>query len=255
MIFLNSVYKYVDINDGERIRIISIHEDSVYIVNIDANTSMPQKVLISKIQDEIEQQKLIRIKDPFSRTIKDSELSKIQIQKRNEQWSFIEKYWEVNISEILNKSTRNQRLSEISDEAGISISKVKKIFSRYWQRGMSKNSLLPDYINSGGKGKEKKLAENKIGRPKKVDYHGEVKEGINITDDVKKQFEYGINKYYMNTTKVNLKEVYTLILRDFYSEKVKDDSGEGYVLWDEGAIPSYQQFYYWYRKNQNIKKK
>ncbi|GAA0752013.1 hypothetical protein [Clostridium sartagoforme] len=58
---------------------------------------------------------------------------------------------------------------------------------------MNKNSLLPDYINSGGKGKEKNLSQNKVGRPKRADYDGNIVEGINITNDVKKHFEIAIN--------------------------------------------------------------
>ena len=43
MISINSVYKYVDLEDGERIRIIEIQEEYVYFVNIDSITSMPYR--------------------------------------------------------------------------------------------------------------------------------------------------------------------------------------------------------------------
>lgn len=80
---------------------------------------------------------------------------------------------------------------------------MKKLFSRFWQRGMNKNSLLLEYINSGGKGKERKLGENKVGRPSKADYYGEVVEGINITDEVKQHIEFAIN----NIIEIQIKQV------------------------------------------------
>ena len=38
MITVNSVFKYVDIDNGERIRIIDVIENNIYIVNIDSVT-------------------------------------------------------------------------------------------------------------------------------------------------------------------------------------------------------------------------
>ncbi|GFZ33809.1 hypothetical protein CSC2_43350 [Clostridium zeae] len=250
MISLNSVFKY---ENGERMRIIEIIEPFAYLVNIDAATSMPKKELITTIEDELESEKLIQIKDPFSRMIEDKELSKIQIEKRDRDWEFVTKYIVLYKAELLEKNNRTNKLEDISKQSGVSLTKVKKTLSRYWQRGMNKNALLPDYINSGGKGKEKKLSDSKVGRPKRVDYNGEVIEGINITEDVKRHFNFAINKYYRSKTKISLKEAYTLMLRDFYSDPYKEAGELKYRVWDNGRIPTYDQFYYWFRKNQDVK--
>lgn len=254
MISINSVFKYVNNENGERIRIINVIEFHVYIVNIDAVTSMPRKELLTTIEDEIEGEKLIAIKDPFSRIINEKELSELQINKRNAAWEFIEKYWQTNEYELLEKSHRENKLMEIANTSGLSLTKVKKIFSRYWQRGMNKNALLPDYINSGGKGKEKKLSDLKVGRPAKVDYLGDSVEGINITDDVKKHVQFVINKYYRNGKKISLKETYTLMLRDFYSDVYRENNEIKHIVWENERIPKYNQFYYWFKKFEDVKK-
>lgn len=254
MISINSVFKRVDNENGERIRIINVIEFYVYLVNIDAVTSMPRKELLTTIEEEIEGEKLIAIKDPFSRIINEKELSQLQINKRNAAWEFIEKYWQTNEYELLEKSHRENKLMEIADTSGLSLTKVKKIFSRYWQRGMNKNALLPDYINSGGKGKEKKLSNLKVGRPAKVDYLGDSIEGINITDDVKKQVQFIINKYYRNGKKISLKEAYTQMLRDFYSDVYRENNEIKHIVWDNERIPKYNQFYYWFKKFEDVKK-
>lgn len=251
MISVNAVFKY---ETGERIRIVDIIVPFVYLVDIDAVTSMPKKELLKAIEDEFVSKKLVEIKDPFARIISEKDLSEIQLSKRNEDWDFILKYWEYNKDDLLEKNKRNDKLEEIANSSGKSMTKVKKIFSRYWQRGMNKNALLPDYINSGGKGKEKKLKETKVGRPKKPDCNGNVIDGINITDIVKTHFQVAINKYYRKKNKITLKETYTLMLRDFYSDAYKEHEEIKYRVWDTSRIPTYDQFYYWFKRSEDIKK-
>lgn len=254
MIEINSVYKYVDDVSKERIRVIDMIDDYIYIVNIDGATSMPRKELIETIVQEITTEKLVSIKDPFARIIDEKNLSELQISKRENDWKIILKFWDPNKIGLLEKKYRNKIFEEISEQAGISVPKVKKLFSRYWQRGMNKNALLPDYINSGARGKERKLADLKVGRPRKVDYEGESIKGINITDEVKQHFQLSINKYYRNNKKISLKETYIFMLRDFYSDSYKENNEIKHKVWDKSRIPTYTQFYYWFRKNEDIKK-
>lgn len=254
MISINSVFKYIDEENGERIRVIDIIEDYVYLVNVDAVTSMPRKELLKTLEEELDGEKLIIIKDPFARIVNEKELSEIQINKRNVNWSFIEKYWNPNKYELLEKNHRENKLKEIANSSGWSLTKVKKLFSRYWQRGMNRNSLLPDYINSGGRGKEKKLADLKVGRPKRESYLEDFTEGINVTDEVKKHFQFAINKYYRNNKKISLRETYTLMLRDFYSDIYRENGEIRHIVWDSSRIPKYNQFYYWFKKFEDVKK-
>ncbi|WP_061312747.1 Mu transposase C-terminal domain-containing protein [Clostridium botulinum] len=254
MIDINSVYKYVEDSKEEKIRIIDIIDDYTYIVSINGVTSMPRKELLATILQDINAEKLILTKDPYSRIIDETSLSELQISKRDFDWKVILKFWNENKMELLEKKYRNKIFKEISEQVGISVPKVKKLFSRYWQRGMNKNSLLPDYINSGARGKERKLTDIKVGRPKRANYEGEVIEGINITEEVKKHFQVSINKYYRNNKKLSLKETYMLMLSDFYSDIYKEDDEIKHRVWDKSRVPTYNQFYYWFKKDENIKK-
>lgn len=254
MIDINSVYKYVEDSKEEKIRIIDIIDDYTYIVSINGVTSMPRKELLATILQDINAEKLILTKDPYSRIIDETSLSELQISKRDFDWQVILKFWNEDKMELLEKKYRNKIFKEISEQVGISVPKVKKLFSRYWQRGMNKNSLLPDYINSGARGKERKLTDIKVGRPKRANYEGEVIEGINITEEVKKHFQVSINKYYRNNKKLSLKETYMLMLSDFYSDIYKEDDEIKHRVWDKSRVPTYNQFYYWFKKDENIKK-
>lgn len=43
MITVNSVFKYIDVENGKTIRVIDLETNVASIVNIDTATSMPQK--------------------------------------------------------------------------------------------------------------------------------------------------------------------------------------------------------------------
>lgn len=185
--------------------------------------------------------------DPYAKAIPDNELTEVQIRKREEDWYIVEKYILHNMSELLNKQGRENKIQEIVKDSGLGKTKVKKLLSRYWQRGMNKNAMLPDYANSGGKGRSKSLTNTKIGRPRRVNISGNYQTGININDEVKVQFEHAINKYYRKTNNYSLTDVYHFILRDFYSDRYKENGEMKYHVWDASRIPSYNQFYYWFK--------
>lgn len=252
MIYINQVLQSV--KDSTRIRIIEIEESYVYIVNIDANTSMPKKELYSSLITDIEQKEWLIITDPFTRGVAEEDLTKVQIQKRDKDWEIIQTYCLEHMNSLLQKNGREVKIKEIAEELNVTPTKVKKLLSRYWQRGMNKNAMLPDYANSGGRGKTKKLSHDKVGRPRRVTINGEYRSGINITDEIKTQFDRAINKYYRKSNNYTLKDVYHFILRDFYSDRYKENGEIQYRIWESNRIPSYHQFYYWFKKIEDPKK-
>lgn len=252
MIYINQVLQYTA--DSQRIRIIEIEESYAYVVNIDTTSAMPKRELYSHLELELTQGELLIVADPFARAIPDSELTPVQKSKRDMDWETVEKFILPNMGELLRKQGREAKIIEIASESGLGKTKVKKLLSRYWQRGMNKNAILPDYANSGGKGKTKKLSDEKVGRPRSVTVNGEYRSGINITDEVKTQFEHAINKYYRKANNYSLKDVYHFILRDFYSDRYKENGDIQYRIWEPNRIPSYHQFYYWFKKLEDPKK-
>ncbi|WP_375199898.1 Mu transposase C-terminal domain-containing protein [Bacillus sp. RS11] len=252
MIYINQVLQYTA--DSQRIRIIEIEESYAYIVNIDTTSAMPKRELYSHLEIELEQGELLRISDPFAKAIPDDELTSVQISKRDEDWATVENFILPNMKELLKKKGREVKIIEITAESGLGKTKVKKLLSRYWQRGMNKNAMLPDYANSGGRGKTKNLSNDKVGRPRRVTVNGEYRSGINITEEIKTQFEHAINKYYRKANNYSLKDVYHFILRDFYADRYKEDGEIQYRIWEANRIPSYHQFYYWFKKLEDPKK-
>jgi hypothetical protein len=252
MIHINQVFQYSC--NSKRFRVIDIQESYVYIVDIDTTSAMPTQELYTSLETDINQGELLAVSDPYVKAILDNELTEVQFQKREKDWDIVEKFIIPNMNNLLKKKGREKKISEIVMQTGLGKTKIKKILSRYWQRGMSKNAMLPDYINSGGRGKEKTLSKEKAGRPRRVTVSGEIQTGINITEEVKLQFEHSINKYYRKTNNFSLNDVYHFILRDFYSDRYKENGEIKYRVWEANRIPSYHQFYYWFKKLEDPKK-
>lgn len=253
MIAKNEVFQYVNNDNGERLRVVHLSGDNIYYVNIDAVSSMPQKGNIEKLETEYANKILIRIPDPYLTIYTDNELTDIQKEKRDKDWIIVTKYLTEYEDELLSKNKREGIFTKIAEENNLSISKVRKIFARFWQRGMTKNALIPDYTKSGARGKERKLIQTKVGRPRKTNYAGESTTGINITEDIKKIIEISIEKFYRRK-KLTIKETYNQMLKYYFSDKIPENGELKYIVFNETRIPSYHQFYHWFRKFKDVKK-
>lgn len=200
-------------------------------------------------EDEIEAGILLAVSDPFFMSQDDKYLTPKQVEKRDGDWEVINSSWQELKWQLLEKKTRDVTFDEIAEKFNLKKLKAKRLFTRFWQRGLNKNALLPDYNKSGGKGKERDLSgANKVGRPRKYALNNDLNEGINITDDVKKQFAHVIKQYYRKKEQITLTDAYEFLLRDFYSNKYVEDGEVKYSVWDASIIPSYNQFYYWFKK-------
>ena len=247
MIYVNEVY--MNVKNNEYIRIIDIdnENDIFYFVICLKTYAYPKSYKINLFIDEIDRELVVKVPDVFIKVFDENILSKKDLEKREYYWQIVDKYWRYNKHELLTDGKRRKLYKTISVEYKLSESTVKRIFSRFFERGMNKNSLLTQYSNSGGKGKEKLLKKSKIGKPKKFSEN----EGINITDDIKILFQQCIDKYYYNEKNNSIKEVYTAILRDFFSYKYYENDELKYRLFEEDKLPSYGQFYYWFKKYYN----
>src|SRR5699024_11090279 len=147
------------------------------------------------------------------------------------------------MQDLLRKQGRENKIIEVVRDSNLGKTKIKKLLTRYWQRGMTKNAMLPDYSNSGGKGKTKALTKEKVGRHRRLNINNEYQTGINITEEVKVQIEHVINKYYRKKNNYSLKDVYNFMLRNFYSDRYKENGGPTYRIEDANRKHTYHQLY------------
>ncbi|MCK1997440.1 Mu transposase C-terminal domain-containing protein [Psychrobacillus psychrodurans] len=246
MIFYNQVYQYTDKEEKNRIRVIEIDSDVTYFVELHGVTSMPKRATTMDLEAEIQSDILLHIPDPFAKSYSDKDLTEKQIQKRDEDWGIVSEGWDNLKGDLLNKKIRDRAFDKLAYQYNTSKIKVKRVFTRFWQRGLNKNAILSDYMYSGGKGRERNLINAaKVGRPRK---YMPLSTGINITEEIKKQFKYVIKKYYRKKEQPSLTDTYYYLLREFYADKYYEYNVLKYNVWDASRIPTYDQFYYWFKK-------
>jgi len=132
---------------------------------------------------------------------------------------------------------------------------VYKYLRKYWQRGKTRNALLPDYGNSGGAGKPKNAGEKKRGRPRKYGFDPDIGIGVNVDEEAKKIFRIAIARFYNDPKQNALTTAYDLMLKEFYVEDyVYEDNVRKPVLIPQEQLPSFRQFKYWFEKEKDIKK-
>lgn len=212
----------------------------------------PKAILLKQLQDEYKQvtKESSLMKEHFL-IIKDDDLSDSEQSKRNFAYDVVEFLLkEIPEPLIYDHRKRLEGIRKVEGIFNISQKTIKKYLISYWKGGKTQNALLPNYRKCGGKGKEKQLGNKKIGRPR-----GELGEGVNVTNQMKPILSKGLNKYYYTSKQNSLRTAYELMVKEYFTEKVIQKDGLKIpIIKDIDNIPSYQQFLYWYRKNNNIKK-
>lgn len=95
-------------------------------------------------------------------------LSAKQKSIRDKAWEIVEPLVAGDAEpDIFDKKIHRSLIKEAARKHGVTVTTVYKYLRKFWQRGKIKNSLLPDYENSGAAGKERKAGEKKRGKPRK----------------------------------------------------------------------------------------
>lgn len=246
----NMLIKY---NEKKVIRLLYFDKftENIFVIDVFGNR-WPYVISFDEVNRDIYESEAVIIEDNIFDIAKEISLTVAETSKRDFAWevvSFVLK--KIEEPNIYFSKYRMPVIHETSYRYNISFNTAKGYLLKYWKGGKTKNSLLPNYYNCGGRGKEKKGSKNKRGRPRKYDGNP----GVNVDDDMKKIFKAGLNKYYYNNRQNSLKTAYELTIRDYF---IKDYIVEGDkkipILEDKSEMPTYNQFYYWYRKFNNEKK-
>ena len=264
MLYVNDLIEWVNDAEESRVeRIVWIDENYIvaFVFDINNNKGVPCAQKIGEIEEAISEGIALKLKsDPWLRIVTEDNLSEKEIEIRDKAWNKISDLV-TQEPEIYDRKLRgslvNEAIAQFSDK--IAKKTLYGYLRKYWQRGKTKNALIPDYSNSGGKGKTRKDSNSiKRGRPRKYKKVAEIGEGINITEEDRKIFRIAISKFYNNRKGNFLTTAYELMLKDYYSEEiVLDDRGvRKSVLIPPNKRPTIRQFRYWYDKEQknDIKK-
>lgn len=251
-VFVNMLIRWEQEEKIERVLWMSYADNLAFLIDINANTYRPLLKEISELERCMENGSAEKIdKDPWFLFHREEEIKEKYRQIRYKAWEVVS-YILSDCGEpaIYYPSERYQCIKETSIKFGISERTIYIYLKKYWQRGMTKNALLPDYHECGGKGKEKHAGNVKRGRPRK-----NTTGGINVDDKTKRIFRLAIKKYYLTTKENSLQTAYELMRKEYYSNGFKNDNGvmKPTLLDSTKNTPTYAQFRYWFQKKRNYK--
>ena len=255
MLIVNNLISY-DTEDNEQLveRALWIDEERDIGFFIDLYSGhFPYAKTVSEVEELIEAgQARILSEEPFIRVINENEIPEKHKIARDQAWEKIRDIVGVE-PHIYDSSERRKYILKVCEIYNTHENTVVRYLKRYWQKGKTKNALLPDYYLCGGKGREKQSGQIKRGRPRK--HSNIIGDGINIDEDTKRIFRIAVNKYYYTSAKKTLSLTYELMLKEFFNTDFKiKDNVEIPIIKSYGEIPSLNQFRYWFQKERNIKR-
>jgi putative transposase len=229
MLLRNDLLRYED-GDGRTVRVLWLRPDSAgaAIIDVLADQALPTIVqLDALIQDLQEGRARLLNPDPYLVLAVESALLDGHKGIRDTAWGIIKELVEKE-PDIYRRDRRGNLLKAAMVEHEVTLKTLYRYLRRYWQRGQTPNALLPDYANSGGRGKARKFSEKKRGRPR---IYGDQK-GINVTSDIRQIFRVAVDRYYAESgSKFTLKGAYSEMIRTFFSERrIDPDLGEVFIL-------------------------
>lgn len=255
MLVINTLINW-KVEDGEknieRILWTSYSDDAAYVINIfDNNYTFFRK--LSDIEENINSGlAVIEENDPLNRILKEEDILDKHKELRNKAWGAIEGI--VNNEPLIYiPIERNRLITEVCKRDSLSANTVIKYLKKYWKRGKTINNLLPDFYLCGGRGKDKNINGDKVGRPRKnLEIIGQ---GVNVDEEIKKIFKISINKFYYTGAKNSLTTTYELMRKEFFIEDYKVQNGiKMPIIKPNSEVPTIAQFRYWFEKQRNIKK-
>lgn len=249
--------------------------DEVILINIFDERAFP----ILRSYTFIEQSHrdgLLKIleKDPFADlAVPEEELTEAQRKYRDTAWEAMAGLLEHDDAEFMIFSSKRGHLiaehirntARANDDGTISFMSTRTAYSRlrrWWQSGRRKNAFLPGFRKCGAPGKSRLGAtteidkdNRKVGRRSALAISSGRSQtgcGIKMTKDTYRRFELGVNKFYKNREERTLKQAFELTVEKYFVVGYEIVDGDPKpVLPQSDALPTLDQFTYWYNKVRN----
>lgn len=251
-LFVNMVLKDTDDNvDSDYFRVLWI--DSAYeqlvLFNLVGKQSFPVFMEVKTVLEMLNLGQLIEvIEHPYIVNILEHELDSLAKEKREERWKIIgDLVSKENMPSVFEKAKRGKMINELVSKGYVK-STIYRWLKRYWRYGQNKNTLLDNYEMCGGRGKDKKLGDKKVGAPRKRKLvRGE---GQNVTEDMKGKIKSAYTKYYAKGNNT-IQQAYIRFLDDNFATTITINNEERRILRNDIVQISLDQFIYWGKKLTN----
>lgn len=206
-----------------------------YVYEMGAKGAIPEVASLQRLVDDIGAQRArLLLTDPCA-SASDAPLPPKHVQVRERAWAIVSSLV-VNEPAIYQTRARGKLISAYCARHAISHPTVYRYLRRYWERGQTPDALLPDYRNSGGRGKTRVASANvKRGRPPTSG-----PAGMNADPQVRQTFRAAVARYAATHLQFSRRGAYRQMIEDYYRTG------------DAGALPSFGQFNYWIEKDLSL---
>jgi hypothetical protein len=138
--------------------------------------------------------------------------------------------------DLFDNLQRQRCLAHVAHTTGRCLRTLETHLRRYWQRGMTKSALLPDYCECG------RPADGNTGGRGRRPRAGEV---YQVTEEDVPRMQAAI-KHYFEEKRLSLTNAWQWLLENYY---VYEDNDGNKRLLSSGETPSYRQFAYFLKRN------
>ena len=245
---VNHLLRWTENGSLDRVLWIDLAGAGAFVIDINAATALPRFCEAESLEQARSEGRLVlETNDPTVRYTQEGSLSKEQTEKRHSAWKIVQPLVKSQPAIFLAKK-RGPLIREAMAKQGVTKQTVYRILRRYWQRGMTKNALLPDYYRSGAPGVDKPVTGKKRGRPRK---YGESL-GMNVDAEARKRFRSIITLHYAKNSVFNMAVAYRALISQYYSISEVDESTGRQRVVRLKDCPSITQFRYWYERDNDI---
>jgi hypothetical protein len=235
MLLRNDVLEYsAPAARAVRILWIDACQALAYTIELNARAAQPQMVLMrALVGDVLERRARLLLIDPYAARPAPPALPPKYLEVRARGWKVVNALAGSEPA-IYQPRQRGRMVQEYSALHGVSHPTIYRYLRRYWERGQTPDALLPDYGNSGARGKTRGAnAEVKRGRPRKSGAHP----GLNADPDIRGTFRAAVARYAATHSEFSRRAAYRQMIEDFFQDR------------DADLLPTFGQFNYWIEKD------
>lgn len=235
MLLRNDVLEYsLPVARAVRILWIDAGQAVAFIIALNAKSAQPEMATVAALVDDViaHRARLLLI-DPYAAAPAPASVPPKYLEVRARGRAVVSALAS-NEPAIYQPRQRGKMVQQYGALHGISHPTIYRYLRRYWERGQTDDALLPDYANSGARGKTRGAsADIKRGRPRKSGGHA----GLNADADMRKTFRAAVARYAATHAAFSRRAAYSQMIEDFFGDR------------DPALLPTFGQFSYWIEKD------
>lgn len=234
MFLPNDVIQYAGPVRSIRVLWIDHERALAYTFELGLPHSQPRTIALAALVDDVHTQRARLLQhDPFAAPPEPAALPQKYRALQAKAWDIVSSL-HAQAPALYHPRERAVMVALCAQVHGVSRPSVLRYLRRFWERGQTIAALVPDYGNSGARGKTRGVSEGvKRGRPRKAGDHP----GLNIDTATRATFRSAVARYAAMHPTFSRRAAYRQMVDEFYRGQAAQD------------VPSFGQFSYWLDKD------